>query len=472
MTTENLQREPEQGSTSEPDNWLLGLVRRESVPSKAELTRILRDYCRTGSRAETRWLDFKAIFDCTKRAWAELLKDIVAMANSGGGIIIFGVDDQGKRVGCNSDLEKELDPARISDKLSAYSTAARIDTACHLLRYYRKTFLFLIVKPSHRILVFDKPFSFPDGKRHRRVFSQGVVYVRRPGGNIEATQSDLDQLIDRAWQHHVRQFLARIQDAALLPPGTQLIARNPTEPTRGYVLEGNGTGRLVSIQDHPDAIPVSVVEMISPQRPFSSLDAEVAGQVRQWKHADSSHRVPRKTLNRWYLRRDEMNIDDDVAEFCFLSAGYGRGFVMFWAAKMSRSRLADVIRRELEIAAFPTVGILPYVVAGFFWDDREALLDPLLTGRRGTKTPQQLAERVASEPDRETFLRSARFSGKSFTLNGERKTFQPLTEDLTAAQEVFGAILELDAAGGSDSTIRSVAHQLDILLHVPPESAQ
>lgn len=45
---------------------------------------------------ESAELDFKAAFDTTApQDWCELIKDIVAMANSGGGLIVFGVNDDG-----------------------------------------------------------------------------------------------------------------------------------------------------------------------------------------------------------------------------------------------------------------------------------------------------------------------------------------------------------------------------------------
>lgn len=54
--------------------------------------------CTTVEKAdnETAELDFKAAFDPkAAQDWCELIKDIVAMANSGGGIVVFGINDDG-----------------------------------------------------------------------------------------------------------------------------------------------------------------------------------------------------------------------------------------------------------------------------------------------------------------------------------------------------------------------------------------
>ncbi len=48
------------------------------------------------SNSETESLDFKRSFNPDSAAeWIELIKDIIAIANSGGGIILPGVEDNG-----------------------------------------------------------------------------------------------------------------------------------------------------------------------------------------------------------------------------------------------------------------------------------------------------------------------------------------------------------------------------------------
>ena len=52
-----------------------------------------------GSTLECAHFELKREFSATAREWAELSKDVVALANCGGGVILFGVDDNGSRVG-------------------------------------------------------------------------------------------------------------------------------------------------------------------------------------------------------------------------------------------------------------------------------------------------------------------------------------------------------------------------------------
>ena len=47
-------------------------------------------------KAESSSVDYKSCFDISSSAdWLEVVKDVVAMANSGGGVVIFGVTDDG-----------------------------------------------------------------------------------------------------------------------------------------------------------------------------------------------------------------------------------------------------------------------------------------------------------------------------------------------------------------------------------------
>jgi hypothetical protein len=72
------------------------------------------------SKSESRTVDFKSKFDpgCAGD-WCELVKDVVAIANSGGGSILIGVDDDGKCCGPAASTKLLcLDPAVITDKVA------------------------------------------------------------------------------------------------------------------------------------------------------------------------------------------------------------------------------------------------------------------------------------------------------------------------------------------------------------------
>jgi predicted HTH transcriptional regulator len=74
------------------------------------------------AKGETRSLDFKESFDPTQLSeWLELPKDLVAMANSGGGLIVVGVCNNGQPATGDVQPVLDLDPAKITDKIESYT---------------------------------------------------------------------------------------------------------------------------------------------------------------------------------------------------------------------------------------------------------------------------------------------------------------------------------------------------------------
>jgi predicted HTH transcriptional regulator len=67
---------------------------------------------------ETADVDFKSSVDVSAlRDWLELIKDIVAFANSGGGYVLVGLDDNGLPSNCCVDLLLSVDQADFGNKL-------------------------------------------------------------------------------------------------------------------------------------------------------------------------------------------------------------------------------------------------------------------------------------------------------------------------------------------------------------------
>src|SRR5437588_10650793 len=69
---------------------------------------------------ESAGIDFKGQFDVSAKAdWCELIKDIAAITNSGGGCIVFGLDDEGQPTGLDCTDVVGVDPADITNQLHA-----------------------------------------------------------------------------------------------------------------------------------------------------------------------------------------------------------------------------------------------------------------------------------------------------------------------------------------------------------------
>jgi len=443
-------------------------IRAGQQPTEQELKALLRSLASSSSslRTESAYIDFKSEFRNTTKDWAHLLKDIVAMANVGGGLIIFGVNKNGSRIGLEDTLTGSLDPANITNKLNKYATQARITTAYVELLFYRKRYGFLIIYAGSKTIIFESDGGYQDDNgRQKKAFYKGVVYTRTPGGNTEARQSDLDEMINRTVQERLNSFVAKVEMVAHLPIDAELIARDPAAPNRGYVLVNSDQGIPVTVTGPETRNVMPLQEVLDSSIPFSCYKAEVTAQTRQWQ-GDTQHRAQKATLIRWYLNRESLSLSDHEAEFCFVSAGYCHGYAMFWALLMSRERLKARIEQEISLAKYPMRDILPYVIGAFFWAEREEMIGDHLGSFRGKSS--NTARRIMSMTDRDTFLQDARFRANSFKLGEERYSFRQVSEDKEMAQRLFEEILERDMTGRCPSNLRMVAHQLDIVLHSSP----
>ena len=66
--------------------------------------------------------EFKQTFDLSSiQEWVEVVKDIVAIANSGGGTVLFGVDNSGEPTARSVEAILQLDPAEVTNKVRKYT---------------------------------------------------------------------------------------------------------------------------------------------------------------------------------------------------------------------------------------------------------------------------------------------------------------------------------------------------------------
>jgi predicted HTH transcriptional regulator len=71
---------------------------------------------------ETVSIEFKESLDVSSSyEWCEIIKDIIAIANTDGGVIIIGLNDMGKPVGADVSSLLCLDSADITNKIYKYT---------------------------------------------------------------------------------------------------------------------------------------------------------------------------------------------------------------------------------------------------------------------------------------------------------------------------------------------------------------
>ena len=434
-------------------------------PTPGDLRGLLGSLTGHGKRGELKSVEFKADFDGSTRAWLQLIVEGVALANSGGGVLIYGVSDDGQRVGSPGAVESDLDSASINNRLRQYSPQSTFRCATQAFSYYRRTFVAVGFASSDGIIVFDKDGNFEEAGKTRVAFRSGPVYIRRTGQKAPATQAEVTELVRRLSEAQAAEFLTRVQQVTQLPAGVSLVALPAGNGHGGLLLTGSEEGIPVRVEVNPDAETVPVSEIADASVPFSGLRNEVVHEVRFWKQGHPSHRAQRSTLADWYVRRGELPEWDPAAlEFGLRSALRVHGFPNWWAAQLPVDVLKQAIHDLIAQNEYPTREYLPYLIGSQFWERREELWRELeeVSGefRKVTRTTRRLAEM-----DFATFVGNAKGPAKHFQWKGAVRGLPETIEDTKLGKAIFGEMLAEDARSQLPSNLRPALHQLDIALH-------
>src|ERR1035441_2552997 len=129
---------------------------------------------------ESEAVEFKASLDPhTPAEWLEIVKDLVAFANSGGGVIVFGVADDGEFSNFDCSMLYDVDPAVITDKVNKYTGQQFHSFELVKLMSESRPLFVVVVSGVASPLVFTKPGTYDiGGGKQKTAFSSGTVYFR------------------------------------------------------------------------------------------------------------------------------------------------------------------------------------------------------------------------------------------------------------------------------------------------------
>ncbi len=415
-------------------------------------------------RTELEAVEFKSRFEGPKR-WLQFLVEAVALANSGGGLVIFGVGDRGDRLGADPALIEELDNAKINDQLRKHSPQATLTCTAQAVEFDSKTFVVVGVAHRGEIVVFDREGKVDGG---RPVFRPGVIYVRRPAQKAPATHVEVDRLIRRLAQAQASELLASVGRVVDPSSDEELVAVAADTPTEGRILTGTreGTGVRMEVMPGEDGLPVR--ELSDPSLPYGALETQVNGQVRLWKQSDATHRAQRQTLSDWYQRRTEFpEWSQDALEFGLRSALHVRGFPNWWASQMNLGALEQVVKELIDEDSWPTCEYLPFLCAAQFWEERDSLLRRLEQKSGGNKNVRNAIRKIRGL-EFKSFRETAKTPDRAFPWRGESYRLTDVVGEREVGQAIFDEMVDRDAPSMLSANLRPIAHQLDIALHSRP----
>ena len=291
---------------------------------------------------ESKTIEFKEQFVPTDvRQSLELLKDIVAIANSGGGVLAIGVNDAGK--GCESDVKVviEYDHAKYCDLIRKYTGQHFADfEVVEAKKDGQLIAVFLINTPDYP-LVFEKPGTYAiDKNRQETAFSRGTIYFRHGAKSEAGTTDDLRRFIEKRVREMQQQLVKGMRRVSEAPRGSELLAA----PRGSFVTtHGNALAvRITSDKDARDAIQIDK-NILFPYR-----RRELVERLR--KELDKA-----LSLNTYDLQAIDHFYDIAEDEYLswkpqFSSRQYGEAFVAWIVEKISKNKdfLAETCRKFRE----------------------------------------------------------------------------------------------------------------------------
>jgi len=204
---------------------------------------------------ESAAIDFKASFDPNStRDWCELTKDLVAMANSGGGLIVVGLNDDGTPSHADTQIVLDLDPAQITDKFHKYTEQQFGDFSIRPVLRSDVRVALISVGGARIPFCFIRPGQYEVDGRQKSAFAQGTVYFRHGAKSEPGTTDDFRQSMERELKR-VREFwldgIAKVVEAPagssvkIYPPEVELRSVDEATPIRLTTEETAQTFKVI-----------------------------------------------------------------------------------------------------------------------------------------------------------------------------------------------------------------------------------
>ena len=173
---------------------------------------------------EGRQQDYKLMFDPDNpEAKVDLVKNLVAMANAGGGQIVFGRDEI-SIFGLDKATCQALDSARLIDIVTRYIKPAQIEISHEIHQISGSYILTIYVGAAKYPIVMSRKGDWKgmNSRKERPLFLQGDIWIRHGSKTERITFEDM-----RAWFEQIRReererILSRITHLVNLPDNAEI----------------------------------------------------------------------------------------------------------------------------------------------------------------------------------------------------------------------------------------------------------
>ena len=176
------------------------------------------------AKRESKYVDFKTEFDInSSRDWCEIVKDIVAMSNSGGGVILIGARNDGTPSGWDPTPVLVCDPAHITDKIAKYTGEQFADFDISEAEKNGQRLAAFEVRGIRVPMIFIEVGTYAVGDtKQKTAFSRGSIYFRHGAKSEPGNSKDLQDCIDREIGRMRKSWLGDIRKIVSAPPNYQI----------------------------------------------------------------------------------------------------------------------------------------------------------------------------------------------------------------------------------------------------------
>jgi len=299
-------------------------------PLSPEAVKFILNY-----QGEPLYLDCKETFNPdSNKDWLKIAKDIYGFANTSGGYLVFGKEDETWE---NKSLPEDVaatlsNPDNIHKKINRHIepnisnvTSVRIDAPARMVIIHIPE----AVDCTH---VVTRNATLKDGDKDKTLLREGEVYVRHSGGTSLIRPEDLERMIDKRVDRQVRKIFENLSKSPRKYSLVKSAEAEPSEDVLKFRLTGAREAQPVA------GMPSTVVP--------ESDEEELMEAIALYKK-DSNHKPCRGFLLRLYSRRNEINLTGEMLTFLVELCIIQEIPCLCWAWRLDRDTFVKSLSRVI-----------------------------------------------------------------------------------------------------------------------------
>ncbi len=199
---------------------------------------------------ESKFIEFKSSFSpSVPGEWCNLIKDIVAMANSGGGVILVGLENDGTPSGENVQAVLEIDHADWLNKINKYTGSDFTEIEIKEAEKMTKKIAVLEISGADLPFVFQQVGAYETAERKpKTAFAQGTIYFRHGAKSEPGTRNDIRIVIAQQLKTIRKEWISGVRKVVAAPKGSMVSI------LRGEVIESQSENATqIRLVDDPNA---------------------------------------------------------------------------------------------------------------------------------------------------------------------------------------------------------------------------